>query len=131
MKKIGIIGSRKRNIRTDFMKVKEAFFEVYEEGDWIVSGGCEKGGDLFAETLARMFGIPILILHARWRHEWNEEKKNFERTFNKAAGFIRNTPIAEHSDVLIACVQSDRTGGAEDTIMKFEKMGKGSKLTVV
>jgi hypothetical protein len=131
MKNIGIIGTRKRNIRTDFIKVKDAFFEVYEDGDWIISGGCEKGGDAFAEALAEMFGIPILILHARWRHKWDGEKKNFERTFNKAAGFIRNTPIAEHSDILIACVQDDRTGGAEDTITKFKKMGKGEDLVVV
>lgn len=130
MKKIGIIGTRKRNIRTDFIKVKDAFFAVYEEGDWIISGGCEKGGDVFAEALARLFGIPILILHARWRHDWNKEKKTFDRTFNKAAGFIRNTPIAEHSDILIACVQDDRTGGAEDTIKKFEKMGKGEVIVV-
>ena len=122
MKKIGIIGTRRRNIRTDFIKVKDAFFEIYEDGDWIVSGGCPEGGDAFAEKIARDFGIPILIFHARWNHRWYEAEKMFIRKFNKAAGFIRNTPIAENSDVLIACVHPDRTGGTEDTIGKYEKI---------
>jgi hypothetical protein len=102
------------------MKVKDAFFEVYEDGDWIISGGCKEGGDAFAETIAKAFGIPILILPARWNHEWQEEK--FTRKFNRAAGFIRNGSIAEHSDILIACVHPDRTGGTEDTIKKFGKL---------
>lgn len=121
MKKIGIIGTRRRNIRTDFIKVKDAFFEVYEDGDWIVSGGCPEGGDAFAEKIARDFGIPILTLHARWNHKWIDEEKKFIRKYNQAAGFIRNGPIAEHSDVIIACVADDRTGGTEDTLKKFEK----------
>ena len=80
------------------------------------SGGCPKGGDAFAEKLARDFGIPILIFHARWNHKWIEEERHFTCTYNKAAGFIRNSPIAEKSDILIACVHPDRTGGTEDTI---------------
>ena len=122
MKKIGIIGTRRRNTRTAFMAVKEAFFTVYEDGDWIVSGGCQEGGDVFAEKIARDFGIPILIFHARWNHKWMDEEKKFIRKFNKAAGFIRNAPIAENSDVLIACVHPDRTGGTENTIGKYEKI---------
>lgn len=121
-KKIGIIGTRRRNIRTDYMKVMEAFFKVYEDGDWIVSGGCPKGGDAFAEKIARDFGIPILIFHARWNHEWDEENKSFKRKYNRAAGFIRNTPIAGNSDVLIACVSEDRTGGTENTISQYKKI---------
>jgi hypothetical protein len=42
----------------------------------------------------------------------------------KAAGFVRNTKIAEECDVLIAVVASDRLGGTEDTIRKAEKLGK-------
>ena len=125
MKKIGIIGTRRRNTRTAFIAVKDAFFSVYEDGDWIISGGCPKGGDAFAERIARDFGIPILILHARWNHEWVEfegVQGKFIRKYNKAAGFIRNTPIAEHSDILIACVHPDRTGGTEDTIKKYKKI---------
>lgn len=133
MKKIGIIGTRRRNIRTDYMEVLEVFLSVYEDGDWIVSGGCKKGGDAFAERIARDFGIPILILHARWNHKWKTSTRQFIRLqyANKKAGFIRNLPIAENSDIIIACVAPDRTGGTEHTIGKFKKLGKGGALIIV
>ena len=99
MKRIGIVGSRRRNHYDDKMVVENKFFSVYEEGDWIVSGGCPKGGDRFAEMIAKENGIPILIFHPDWAR------------FGKGAGFIRNGEIAKYSDILIACVARDRTGG--------------------
>lgn len=126
MKKIGIIGSRRRNSKSDYEAVKEKFFEVYEDGDWIVSGGCLKGGDSFAERIAKTWGIPILIFEARWRHEWRNGK--FIKKYNPNAGKIRNVPIAENSDILIACVAEDRKGGTEHTIRKFIGLGKGGAL---
>ena len=41
---------------------------------------------------------------------------------SRGAGFVRNGDIAKDSDVLIACVAPDRTGGTEDTIKKFLKL---------
>lgn len=111
-KKIGIVGSRRRNKKEDFKLIKDKLLEYYEEGDIIVSGGCRSGADRFAETLARDLGITIIIHHANWDK------------YGKKAGLIRNTKIAEDSDWLIACVSSDRTGGTEDTIKKFDKLGK-------
>lgn len=115
MKKIGIIGTRKRNVRTDFIEVQEAFFEIYEEGDWIVSGHCPKGGDAFAEKIAYDWGIPILLF---------PPKKKIRKEF-----FARNTSIAETSDIIIAClinphesiydIYKRKSGGSEDTIRKF------------
>ena len=90
MKKIGIIGTRKRNVRTDFIEVQEAFFEIFEEGDWIVSGHCPKGGDAFAEKIAFDWGIPILLF---------PPKKKIRKHF-----FARNTLVAEISDMIIACL---------------------------
>lgn len=133
---IGIIGSRRRDGREDFEAIYRVFRHIYTPGDRIVSGGCPKGGDRFAEIIAIQLGKPghyqladlldtkkyplikrhhlikengaPFILHpARWRE------------FGKAAGFLRNGPIAADSDKLIACVAADRTGGAEDTIRKF------------
>jgi hypothetical protein len=109
MKKIGIIGTRRRDGSVSYKKVEESFFEIYEDGDRIVSGGCPKGGDRFAEVIAKKYGIPILIFYPNWDK------------YKKGAGLVRNTFIAQNSDVLIACVATDRKGGTEDTIKKFLK----------
>ena len=113
MKYIGIIGSRSRDISLDLTKTWNKFIDVYKSGDIIVSGGCPKGGDRFAELIAKEQNIPIIIYPADWEKH------------GRAAGFIRNTDIADKSDVLIACVSDDRTGGTEDTIKKFQKLNKG------
>ena len=112
MKKIGIVGSRRRNSPGDFNIVAMRFADLYEPGDWIVSGGCPKGADNFAETIAKSKGIPILIFYPAWER------------IGRSAGFVRNADIAEHSDVLIACVAKDRKGGTEDTLKKFKKKFK-------
>lgn len=127
MKKIGVIGTRKRNIRTDYQLVHDAFFEVYEEGDWIVSGGCPKGGDAFAEKIAFGYGIPILLFPPK-------KKTRFEF-------FARNTSVAEHSDIIIACLVNPseplemilkrKYGGTEDTIKKFCTMNFDFKKKVI
>lgn len=123
MKKIGIIGTRRRDNTAAYKKVKEAFFEVYEDGDWIVSGGCPKGGDRFAELIAKKYGIPILIFYPNWTK------------FKKGAGLVRNSDIANNSDILIGCVSDDRTGGTEDTIKKYKnkvlKIEQISELLII
>lgn len=109
MKIIGIIGSRRRDTHEDYLATEKAFFDIYEEGDWICSGGCPKGGDKFAYQIYKRYKIPYLEFPADWdRH-------------GKGAGFKRNTDIALNSHVIIACVAPDRTGGTEDTIKKFTK----------
>jgi hypothetical protein len=110
-KTIGIIGSRRRDNVKDFVAVATKFLEVYEPGDTICSGLCPKGGDRFAVLLAEQYQTKKLWYPADWK-------------LGRHAGFLRNTEIAKASDILIACVASDRTGGTEDTIKKFTKMGK-------
>lgn len=123
MKKIGIIGTRKRNIITDYILVKDAFFEIYEEGDWIVSGHCKKGGDAFAEKIAFDYGIPILLFPPK-------KGKNKKESISEL--FARNTSVAKTIDVVIACLVNPydesieeilkrKTGGTEDTLRKFVK----------
>jgi hypothetical protein len=109
MQVIGIIGTRRRNGSEAYKKVETAFFEVYEKGDWICSGGCPKGGDRFAEVIAKKYGIPILIFYPNWQKH------------KRGAGIIRNMDIAFHSTILIACVAKDRKGGTENTIRSFLK----------
>ena len=119
MKKIGIVGSRKRNTAKDLELTTELFLACYRLGDELVSGGCPQGGDRFAEVLAKQFGLPILIFYPAWK------------TYGKGAGFVRNTDIAKNSDILIACVTKDRTGGTEDTVKKFLQRKSGNKLYLV
>jgi hypothetical protein len=116
--KIGIVGSRRRNTKEDYIKVLEKFTERFIEGDSIVSGGCPKGGDRFAEVIAKEYNIPIKIYSADWK-------------LGKHAGFLRNTDIAKKSDILIACVSEDRKGGTEDTIKKFIKFHGNNNLYLV
>jgi len=109
MKRIGIIGTRRRDRREDLDKTYSAVSTELKEGDRIISGGCPKGGDRFAEVIAKQQGIPITIFYPNWSK------------YGKGAGFVRNSDIAENSDILIACVATDRTGGTENTIQKFLK----------
>jgi hypothetical protein len=119
--KIGIIGSRRRNTEEDLKIVTDAFHKLKEEYPdiSIVSGGCTKGCDRFAEIIACLENIPIKIYYADWD------------TYGRTAGFMRNTTIAKESEILIACVHPDRTGGAEDTIKKFKKLHPDRKLILV
>lgn len=112
MKRIGIVGSRRKNHLEYYDAVYRQFFSIYEKGDWIVSGGCPTGGDRFARVIQKAYSISYLEFPANWHED------------GKAAGFIRNTEIAKWSDVLIACVSDDRTGGTEDTIKKAKAMKK-------
>jgi hypothetical protein len=107
MKYIGIIGTRRRDTSAAYKLVEDKFNEIYKDGDWIVSGGCEKGGDRFAEVIAKKTGIPIIIFYP-----------NYTR-YGRGAPFLRNTTVADKSDILIACVAPDRKGGTEDTINKY------------
>lgn len=118
MKIIGIIGTRRRDTEKDYKLVKKAFLEVYKKGDIICSGLCPKGGDRFAVILASVYNTKTLWFPADWKK------------YGRAAGFIRNTNIAELSDILIACVASDRKGGTEDTINKYLKLGKKDLIIV-
>jgi hypothetical protein len=128
---IGIIGSRRRDTDEDYRQVYNEFKKWYDEGDKICSGGCPKGGDRFAEVIARKLGLTKenggLIIHypkkpPQGSPRWAWAKANFER----------NTLVANDSDVIIACVAPDRTGGTEDTIKKWFKVNEnGSLLKIV
>ena len=113
MKRIIIIGSRRRNTNEDFLIVEKHFLSIYEKGDLLVSGGCPTGGDKFAEILSAIYNIWIVIWYPKWKMD--------NGFFRRWAGFERNTIIANNGDILIACVASNRTGGTEDTIKKFKK----------
>ena len=113
MKTIGIVGSRRRDSDADYEACLTAFEVEYHLGDRIVSGGCPRGGDRFAEAIAKSRGLTITIHYP----DWNGPA-------GKGAGFVRNSRIAEDCDVLIAVVAADRKGGTEDTVRKATKLAK-------
>lgn len=126
---IGIIGSRRRNNIEDHKLIWDAFSQIYENSDKICSGGCTKGGDRFAELIAQKVGLTEenggLIIHRpkpipKGSSRWEYTKVNYDR----------NKLIARDSDILIACVSSDRKGGTEHTIKEFDKYKKGEIILV-
>lgn len=112
-KVIGIVGSRRRDYPKDYATCVAVFSSIYQPGDRLVSGGCPRGADRFAEMIAKSKGLTITIHYPDWYGE-----------AGKAAGFVRNTKIAEDCDVLIALPAQDRKGGTEDTIRKARNLGK-------
>jgi hypothetical protein len=124
-KKIIIIGTRRRDTDKDYRVVWDVFREIYEDGDIIVSGGCRKGGDRFAEVIAGRMGLSEsngkLIMH---RPKKPRQGGKFAYT---KANYARNTIVAREADeksVVIACVADDRKGGTEDTLKKLRNFGK-------
>ena len=113
--RVGVVGSRKRNKVEDkkklFMKIKEL------EPTEIVSGGCKKGADAFAEEIAEFLNIPTKIFLP---------KLSYGQSYHKAvnAYYARNKEIAQYCDLLIAIVSKERKGGTENTIKHAEASGK-------
>lgn len=102
---IGIVGSRRRNTQEDYYKLEQLLFnEIYNTGDWFVSGGCPTGADHMAEEIAEEYAIPMIIHYADWDKH------------GRAAGHIRNLDIARDCTMLVALPAPDRTGGTESTI---------------
>lgn len=86
----------------------------------VVSGGCPRGADRFAEQAAHVLGLEMLIHpvvklgDAPVAHKGDFRRRAFER----------NGLIARDSDVLFALVSPCRTGGTEDTVSKALELGK-------
>jgi len=123
MKKIIIVGARKRDSEEDYTQVWNEFRKWYDEGDIIVSGGAKRGGDRFAEIIARKLNLTEengkLIIHRVKRPKGRVNLQEFAR-----AAYERNTLIAnevEKDSIVIACVSPDRVGGTEDTIRKVRR----------
>lgn len=130
--KVGVVGSRRRNQRSDFYIVRSEMIQCIEkytkDNIVFVSGGCPKGADNFAEQVAEQFKIPMII----HKPDKNKLDKDLVKRNAKVAyaiiNFDRNTLIAEDSDILIACVAHNRKGGTEDTIKKYIKKCKESNM---
>jgi hypothetical protein len=136
--RIGMVGSRRRNSPADKEATREVLLALLAElpegvDICMVSGGCVArgpqtgkyepcGGDRFAEEFAKEYGFGKEIFQPNWDDIDPAKPRKWEAARVLLA---RNTPIADTSDYLIACVAEDRKGGTEDTIRKFKKREPG------
>lgn len=120
--KLGIVGSRRRNSPEDKELIKQKILEL--KPDELVSGGCKKGADHFAEELSKELHIPIKIFYPKLEEEMPYLMRVQEY-------YCRNEQIANYSDKLIVAVARDRKGGAENTIKHFIKSGREKELILL
>lgn len=112
---LGVVGSRRRDSPEDKAAVKEAVLRFVKPT--LVSGGCIRGADRFAEELAEELGLEIVLYYPDMTGVHG--RANYAK-----ACYDRNKLIALKSDILIACVAPDRRGGTENTIKEFIKKDK-------
>jgi hypothetical protein len=143
MKKIIIIGSRQRNSVEDYLAVYNAFRIVYDFNDVIISGGCPKGADHFAEQIAERHGMTKengqIRIHLPVKPNRGAPKYLWAR-----AMFDRNTIVAgevEVDSIVIASIVSPedgiesvlkrKSGGTEDTLRKIAGYGRCENIMLV
>jgi predicted Rossmann fold nucleotide-binding protein DprA/Smf involved in DNA uptake len=111
-KKYGIVGSRRRNCKSEVLK----FINRLNPDDIVISGGAT-GVDTWAAMYAAERGLEAIIFEP----DISKCRKSYE--FTKAY-YARNFKIAEACDILIAFVSPDRKGGTENTIKQAAKLNK-------
>lgn len=75
-----------------------------------VVSGCARGADSYGEMLAEEFDVPVKKFPAEWKK------------YDRGAGHIRNSQMAEYADALVA-VWDGKSTGTKDMISKAEKRG--------
>jgi hypothetical protein len=118
MIKLGIVGSRSRNSPEDRALLKSLLVRQLKKGKefHLVSGGCSRGADKFAEELAFDLNLGISI------HKPDVERGCTRWEYARAC-YARNLTIAQECDILIAC-HDGVSAGTLDTINKADKLGK-------
>jgi cell division ATPase FtsA len=100
--RVGVVGSRRRTDR----EAVEAYIAELAPGTVVITGGA-KGPDQWAEQAARTWGLEVVVHTPNLdgvRAQWQAAERFY----------ARNQRIVEDSDVVIAFVAPDRTGGTED-----------------
>ena len=127
--KVGIIGVRTRNDDCDKAKIRTTLLNILQQNviETIISGGAKRGGDRFAEELAKEFELPTQIF--------------YPKTYTTPGYLARNVLIAKHSNILIACIyhnydlldkiMKSKTGGTNFTVKEFLKHHSEKQLYLV
>ena len=110
--RVGIVGSRRR---TDRKAVEACISQLAVET--VVITGAARGPDRWAEEAARARGL-VVVVH----------KPDLDGALTRWQAsdryYARNQRIVDDSDMIIAFVAPDRTGGTEDTIRRAVRAGK-------
>jgi len=110
--RVGIVGSRRR---TDRKAVEACISQLAAET--VVITGAARGPDRWAEEAARARGL-VIVVH----------KPDLDGALTRWQAsdryYARNQRIVDDSDMIIAFVTPDRTGGTEDTIRRAVRAGK-------
>jgi YspA, cpYpsA-related SLOG family len=110
--RVGIVGSRRR---TDRQAVDACVAELGPK-TVVITGGAN-GPDRWAEEAARARGLEVVV--------YNPDLGGVRTRWQAAERFYaRNQRIVDDSDMVIAFVAPDRTGGTEDTIRRAVRAGK-------
>ena len=111
--RLGVVGSRDFN---DYGLMKKYLDKIHsvEPITCIVSGGA-KGADYFGEVWAKDNNISKMIFKPDWQK------------YKKAAGYIRNEEIVNHSDKVIA-LWNGTSKGTKHTIDICKKKNKKCKI---
>lgn len=138
--RIGIVGSRLKNEPQHKGNVKRVLLALMVQillsnkkayKFELVSGGCRRGADRFAEELSEELNIPIKIHYPDKSKLDKQMAIEFPRGAYAEINYARNKLIAQDSDYLIAYVADDRKGGTENTIKHFKEFGKEKNLILV
>jgi hypothetical protein len=123
--KCGVVGARVRDTEQDKDKIRKILIGQIKKGRQLhlVSGGCPKGADRFAEELAEELKLPISI-HAIDLSGLDDPVTKWKFT---ERAYARNTLIANECDILIALPRYENgfpVGGTSDTINKVVLQNK-------
>jgi hypothetical protein len=123
--KVGVVGARVRNTTQDKNLIRNVLKRRIGKGDTLhlVSGGCPKGADRFAEELSQELKLSISIHYPN-----KEDMKDDSRYEYARVCYERNTKIAEECDILLALPAYNDIGlpigGTANTMKKTEELGK-------
>lgn len=111
--RIGMVGSRGFDDYEVVLATLRSYIRNYPNTDIEVVSGGARGADTLSDKASQELGVPTKIYLPDWDR------------YGRGAGFVRNTYIAEDSDILLAfCSHWEPTRGTADTIRKAREMGK-------
>ena len=125
---IGIVGSRKYTNINKVEQVVEQCIQKYGADNLCVVSGGAAGADTHGRTVALQKGLKYIEYnpaHTAWNQYSGKPKEWYGKTYNVGYFFVRNTFIAEDSDILFAFIpEGHQSNGTMDTVGKVKKMNK-------